>query len=110
MCYVLPTDFAIDPILFDHQLMHVQWQGKPEVTIAIALRVIQDHNSQFSDNLKFELKHIRLFGISLPIGWLQPFVDDFNPLFKLDGFPGKIIFGKIRMENGSILIGSDDEK
>jgi 4-amino-4-deoxy-L-arabinose transferase-like glycosyltransferase len=96
--------------VFGHQRIQTHWQGSPAASLELEFNAIRDPGEPLSDNLQFKLKRLRIFGVWWPIGWLQPFVEDFNPLFKLNGFPGQVVLGTLAVEKGRLFLGSDSEK
>ncbi|MEW6517484.1 MAG: phospholipid carrier-dependent glycosyltransferase [candidate division FCPU426 bacterium] len=85
------------------------WQGKPEASVRLRLSVVPDPHLPDSQNLRFDLQSAAGLGLTLP-GWLlQPWVEDFNPLFKLAGFPGRIRLGTLQAENSVLSLGSQEQ-
>ncbi|MBN1596630.1 phospholipid carrier-dependent glycosyltransferase [candidate division FCPU426 bacterium] len=84
----------------------VRWLGLVPMEATLSLRVVSDPDYAESQNLRFRLQRLRLGGVPLP-GWLlQPFLEDFNPLFKLSGFPGRILLGRFDLGEASIRMGT----
>ncbi len=97
-------------LFFKNQFIQAQWLGKPMVRAEIGFNIVRDPEEIHSENLVFQVKRLQLFSVWWPIGWLQPFIEDFNPIFKLNGFPGKILLGTIKTQQGRLLLGTDVEK
>ncbi|NTV53386.1 MAG: LmeA family phospholipid-binding protein [Candidatus Firestonebacteria bacterium] len=93
---------------FLDQRLQADWLGKPKAGVELGLSVAR-RDAQ-PDNLRFTLKRLRLHGQWWPAGWLQPLVEDFNPLLKYQGFPARVELGKLRLEKGRLLLGTDLEK
>lgn len=86
-----------------------QWQGRPRAAVNVALAVVPDPQTPDAENLRFDLQAATLAGLPLP-GWLlQPWVEDFNPLFKLAGFPGKIRLGRLRAQDHALELGIETQ-
>jgi len=81
-----------------------QWRGLIPVQIVLTLQAISDPNQPISDNLRFQIHFLRVGWLMIP-GWLiQPLVEDFNPLFKLAGFPGTVKLGQLYIQEGRLQI------
>jgi hypothetical protein len=84
-----------------------EWEGEPRAMVCTSLAVIPDPQVPDSENLRFDLREVQLAGLAIP-GWLlQPWVEDFNPLFKLAGFPGRVLFGRLKLQNNALELGLD---
>lgn len=91
-------------VSFEPGVIRCTWAGRPPVTASLGLKVKPDPQSKDSDNLRFNLRRLSLYGISLP-GWLfQPVLEDFNPLLKLAGFPGRVVLGKLILLPGTLKL------
>jgi hypothetical protein len=98
----LRLDFAAGRVCAD-------WRGRPAASVCAALAVIPDPQTPDSENLRFDLRAVHAAGLAVP-GWLlQPWVEDFNPLFKLAGFPGRVRFGGLRLKDNSLELGEEIE-
>lgn len=93
-------DFSLNQLTFRYLN---QWH--PIVTMALTTKA--DHHEQPSENLYFNIINVKLAGMPLP-GWLiQLVLNDFNPLFKLSGFPVELQLNQIRLIDGGLHLGSE---
>jgi dolichyl-phosphate-mannose-protein mannosyltransferase len=83
-----------------------RWTGILPVQATLSLRVVPDPHVNTSQNLCFRIHSLKLGWLPISGWWLQPLVEDFNPLFKLSGFSGDVILGSIRIQNGTIHMGT----
>ncbi|MCK5242796.1 glycosyltransferase family 39 protein [bacterium] len=83
-----------------------RWTGLFPVQATISLRVIPDPQVKTSQNLRFQIHSVKLGWLPIPGWWLQPVVEDFNPLFKLSGFSGDVVLGRMKIQDGTIHMGT----
>jgi 4-amino-4-deoxy-L-arabinose transferase-like glycosyltransferase len=95
---------------FQEQKLQAQWQGKPKSAVELGLAVVPAADKFKPDNLRFSLRRLQIGGYWWPAGWLQPLVEDFNPLLNYSGFPARVVLGKLRLKPGRLLLGTDSEK
>jgi len=95
---------------FMPDLLRLDWTGKPAVRVEAALTVVSDPRSPGSDNLRLDFRHLRVAGMGIPGYFIQPLVEDFNPLFKLAGMPIRLRLGRLRLETGRLILGRKEEK
>jgi hypothetical protein len=90
--------------------LQIVWRGKPAASLELGLQVAGAAGGSQSENLRFALRRLAWKGYWWPVAWLQPLVEDFNPLLKYDGFPAQVVLGKLRLEKGRLILGTDSEK
>jgi|GEM_PF-6258053 len=90
---------------FQQQWIIAAWKSKIPASVGLRLEVVPDPLMPGSDNLRFHLGPLRIWRLPLPLGWLQPLVDDFNPLLKSAGFPARIKLGRIMADQDRLAIG-----
>lgn len=92
---------------FEDGRLRVEWAGRPQARVELALRVVPDTVLEGSDNLRFDLKSVRVSRLPLPARLLQPLAEDFNPLFKLAGWTCRVRLGGLKVENGKLELGRE---
>ncbi|MCD4812155.1 LmeA family phospholipid-binding protein [bacterium] len=97
-------------VFFTGSTMAAHWIGDIPLSVNLALEVVPDKDRPESDNLRFRIEKIKCLGIPIAGFLIQPLVADFNPLFKLAGFPGKIVLGQLRLEKGILRMGIEKKE
>jgi len=95
---------------FLNQRLQAQWRGRFTLSAELGLDVLRGRNLEQSENLRFALRRLQWGGTWWPIAWLQPLVEDFNPLLKYSGFPTQVVLGKLHLERGRLILGTEAEK
>jgi 4-amino-4-deoxy-L-arabinose transferase-like glycosyltransferase len=90
--------------------LQADWQGRRPLSVEFTLAAVRGQGDLSSDNLRFSLRRLRWAGRWWPAGWLQPLVEDFNPLLKVGGFPARVVLGQLKPEKGRLVLGTDSEK
>ncbi len=90
---------------FGFEFLCARWLGQVPAEVCARLEVYPDPHATGSDNLRFRILQLRVAWVRLP-GWVvQPLLTDFNPLFKLAGFPGQVKLGTLRLLPGRLELG-----
>jgi hypothetical protein len=94
-------------VVFQKEGIEANWLSRIPARVRVALAVTPDPLMEGSDNLSFRLLGVGTPSLQLPGRMIQPLLEDFNPLLKSAGLPGRIRLGQLIVAGNKLMLGED---